>query len=295
MSPLATPPVPGAHSGWNPNSTATGGDGSGRLSVSLVRGRSVATEVHSRNPFRWLVPRGRGKSVWAYASSYGGGLVSGDAVSLQVECGPGSASYVGSQASTKVYQTGRAGGVCQNATVNLGADAFLAWLPEVLQPFDASEYEQRQRFNLASSSGLVVLDWFCSGRMARGERWRFARYATRTEIWNGPLLSMVDALRLEEPDGPALESLQKSNYECFATLVVCGDMLAREADRVASEVARRPLPRHPEVTVSAGAIRGGGVLIRCGGVGVEEVRSALAGFLGFLEERLGENPLLRKN
>ena len=57
MSALATPPVPVAHSGRNPNSTATGGDGSGRLSVSLVRGRSVATEVHSRNPFRWLVPR----------------------------------------------------------------------------------------------------------------------------------------------------------------------------------------------------------------------------------------------
>lgn len=295
VSAVATVPAAGTQFREIPSPTAESADGSGRLSVNLVRGRSVASEVHSRNPFRWLVPRGCGKSVWAFASSYGGGLVSGDAVSLQVECGPGSSSFVGSQASTKVYQSGRAGGVRHNATVNVGAGAFLAWLPDVLQPFGASEYEQRQRFNLTSSSGLVVLDWFCSGRMARGERWRFARYATRTEIWNGALLSMVDALRLEDPDGVAMKSLGNSDYECFATLVVCGGMLAREAERVSSEVARRPLLRQPEVTISAGAVRGGGVLVRCGGVGVEEVRNALGGFLGFLEERLGENPLLRRN
>ena len=51
-----------------------------------------------------------GASAWAYAATYGGGLVGGDSVSMRVEVGAGASALVATQASTKVYRSDR--GAC---------------------------------------------------------------------------------------------------------------------------------------------------------------------------------------
>ena len=271
-----------------------GASGEARLAVDASGGRSVARVYYAREPFRWLVPRARGRSVWAYGSSFGGGFVAGDKIEMEVECGSGASLFVGTQASTKVYRSGRPGGVKQSAKVDVGTGGFLAWVPDVIQPFAGSEYTQRQVFTLEESAGLVVVDWFCAGRSARGERWQFLSYASRTEVWLGGRRLMVDSMRLDGGNAAQMEGLRRGGHECFATLLVCGGMLRSECSEMISEIGGRPAGEQGGVAVSAGRLGNGGALVRCSGVEVEVVRAELWRLLGFIEGRLGENPLLRK-
>ncbi|MEY5026442.1 MAG: urease accessory protein UreD [Verrucomicrobiota bacterium] len=272
-----------------------GASGEARLVVEACGGRSFAREFYAREPFRWLVPRARGRSVWAYGSSFGGGFVSGDRIAMDVECGEGASVFVGTQASTKVYRSGRPGGVSQSARVSVGAGGFLAWVPDVIQPFAGSQYTQRQVFQAEEDAGLVLVDWFCSGRSARGERWQFSSYASRTEVWLGGRRLLVDALRLDGENAAQMEGLRRGGHECFALALVCGAGLEVEAAGMLREIERRPAGEQSGVAVAAGRLNGAGVLVRCSGREVEGVRAELAGFLRFIGSRLGENPLGRKS
>src|SRR5262249_13665154 len=77
--------------------------GRGTIRVSRVNGHSVLTAARSHSPLKLLNPRHGGSSAWTYVATYGGGLVSGDALSLDVEIDAEAAALVATQASTKVY------------------------------------------------------------------------------------------------------------------------------------------------------------------------------------------------
>lgn len=67
----------------------------------------------------------------------------------------------------------------QQATVHIGLQSLLCWLPQPVTPFQRSSYRQEQDFFIqtrkeASSEpfeqwgSLLLLDWFSSGRKSRG-------------------------------------------------------------------------------------------------------------------------------
>src|SRR5204862_7713297 len=74
------------------------------LAVSMVHGLSAATTAWARSPLKLLTPRSRGESVWAYTSSFGGGMVAGDRTRLEVTIDAGARCFLGTQASTKIYR-----------------------------------------------------------------------------------------------------------------------------------------------------------------------------------------------
>ena len=61
--------------------------GAGRLQVDLIDGQSSATVIAAHAQMKLLVPGPRGPAVWAFASSFGGGLVAGDHIALEVTVG----------------------------------------------------------------------------------------------------------------------------------------------------------------------------------------------------------------
>jgi urease accessory protein len=89
------------------------------LEVRSVAGRSAAISAWAVNPLKWLVPRSRGPSVWAYLCSFGGGLVAGDETELRVRLGEEARCYFGTQASTKVYRSPKGRKAVQELTADL--------------------------------------------------------------------------------------------------------------------------------------------------------------------------------
>jgi urease accessory protein len=164
--------------------------GNAELTVESVAGQSAVTSAFASTPLKLLTPRSRGQSVWAYTSSFGGGFVAGDETRLELRIGKGARCFLGTQASTKIYRNPRAlaCGHVTHATVE--ENALLVFAPDPVQPFADSSYTQRQSFELGAGAGLVLVDWFTSGRAARGERWAFNRFQSRNEVWSAPLLPL---------------------------------------------------------------------------------------------------------
>lgn len=263
------------------------------LEVQLVFGESTITSVSASSPLKLLTPCARGKSVWAYASNFGGGLVAGDETRLDARIGTGARCFVGTQASTKVYRNpGRL--PCSHTThAELESGAVLVFAPDPVQAFAGSSYRQQQEFHLASGAGLVLLDWFTSGRAARGERWAFDHFQSRNDVFIEGRRVFVDSIRLNPEDGAPESPHRTGRFNCFALLLLMGASFREAAAAFASEISSRPIERGASFICSASPAREGTVL-RLAGEDVETVGREIKRHLTFLAELLGDNPWSRK-
>jgi ABC-type branched-subunit amino acid transport system ATPase component len=156
-----------------------------------------------------------------------------------------------------------------------------------------STYYQRQEFYLQPGAGLVLLDWFCSGRSARRERWAFTRLQSRNEVFHGQERLLTDSLLLDQAHGPLDGANRMGRFNCLALLVMIGPMVADAAARMLAEVEALPVTRRAELIISASPIRQGAVL-RIAGESGEEVGREIRGRLAFVSELLGDDPWARK-
>lgn len=264
-----------------------------RLEVNMVAGRSAATAVRASNPMKLLVPQPRGASVWACLGSFGGGFVAGDETSLDVHLGAGSRCFLTTQASTKIYRNPRLRSCGHSMRAVLEEDSLLVLAPDPIQSFAGSTYVQRQEFCLQPGAGLVLLDWFCSGRAARRERWAFTRLQSRNEVFLGQERLLLDSLLLDQTHGPLEGPSRMGRFNCLALLVVTGPMVAKAAARMLAEVATRPVTRRAELILGASPIRDGAV-VRIAGESGEAVHHEVRRRLAFVGELLGDDPWARK-
>ena len=162
--------------------------GLAQLVASCDRGITRLTRVAHRAPARLLPLRGALANIAGSAvcvlGSYGGGLLGGDTVDLDVKAEPGATLVLGTQASTKVFRTKSAHDFTPSsqkldATIHPGA--LLCYVPDPLVPFADSAYEGIQKYDLHKGGSVVAVDWVGSGRAICGERWAFRSYSSRTE------------------------------------------------------------------------------------------------------------------
>lgn len=263
--------------------------GQARLEVEMVSGQSAVTSVSASSPMKVLTPVARGRSVWAFTSSFGGGLVAGDETQLEIKVGTGARCFLGTQSSTKIYRN-PAARPCSHATsAVLAADSLLVFAPEPVQAFAESHYTQRQEFHLNDRASLVLLDWFTAGRAARGERWAFAHFNSRNDILINGQRVLVDPILLRSTG--LLKRMGR--FDCLATLLLIGAPLQAAARTLAQALAGLPVAKRAAQVCSVSPLRDG-VLLRVAGIEVENVRRELQHHLGFVNEWLGDNPFARK-
>jgi urease accessory protein len=260
--------------------------GHGQLVVENVQGQSAATVVEGRSPLKLLVPRPRGQSVWAYLSNFGGGLLPGDTIDVSLDVAASARCFLGTQSSTKIFRGGDKGVVTNRLRARVGAGGLLVYAPDVAQGFAQSRFAQEQRFELCdATSALVFLDWYSSGRQARGERWAFSEYSSRTEITVAEKRIYFDSVCLEADS--LAERMGRVN--CVASLAVIG----LNTESLLAEVAAAPISKRMDLLVVGSPIRGG-ALLRFAGVSVEIVARAIFSRLKFISDLLGDNPFERK-
>ncbi|KAI4231916.1 MAG: hypothetical protein LQ352_008376 [Teloschistes flavicans] len=121
--------------------------------------------------------------------TYGGGLVSGDHISLSLSLAPSTRLTIATQGSTKIFRPATPSSAAltrQDLTAKIAANAALCLMPDPCQPFAESRYAQKQIFEIDMSGSLCMLDWVSEGRGARGEKWAFESWRGRNEIWDVP-------------------------------------------------------------------------------------------------------------
>jgi urease accessory protein len=269
------------------------GAGSAGLSVKLVGGQSAATDVWCSSPIKLLTPRPRGPSVWAYLSSFGGGMVAGDQTNLSVRVGAGARCYLTTQASTKIYRNPARRPCSHQMRSDLEDKSLLVLVPDPVQSFADSSYLQSQQFHLHAGAGLVLVDWFSSGRAARGERWIFHRLRSRNDVFIDGRQCLGDSTLLDRAHGPLAGAHRLGRFNCVAMISIIGGYLRDEAQSALARIGAQPVARNSRLVFSGSAITEG-ALVRVAGEEPEEVANLVYDTLGFVAQYLQDDPWIRK-
>lgn len=243
--------------------------GAGRLQVDLVDGQSSATVIAAHAPMKLLVPSPRGPAVWAFASSFGGGLVAGDHIALDLSVGDGASAAIGTQSSTKVYRDAVDAWAEQSLNACLGRGASLALLPDPVTPFAGSRYRQRFDIGLAETASLLLIDSCTSGRAARDERWAFAAYDSRIRLTRGETPLLIDATRLADGGSRAVVE-RMGRFQSLSTVLLVGPRFADHAARLLAWCAAQPIERDAPLLITASPLADG-VLLRCAATAYEPI------------------------
>lgn len=266
--------------------------GTGRLRIVRSGARSVVTRAFASSPLRLLTPRNHGDAAWVFTSTFGGGLVDGDALELSIDVGPGAKTLLATQAATKVYRSlGDFGGTSLDLSAAIGDDALLVVAPDPVVCFAGARYRQHQSFDLYGSAGLVYVDWLTSGRRASGERWQFARYASRMTVRRDGRLGVLDALTLGPDEGDL--PVRMGRFDTVCVVAIAGRSLASYAAQLVSDVSALPVARRADMVIGASSVSEG-CLVKIAATSVEAVGRAVRQYLTFVPTLLGDDPWARK-
>lgn len=255
------------------------------LAVELVDGLSSATGWRSSSGLKLMLPRPRGPAVWACAGTYGGGLVAGDRIGLDLQVGAGAALCLGTQSTTKVFRSTGPEAV-QELRGAVASGGLLAILPEPLAPFAGSRYRQRTVLRVATGGSLAWLDTVSAGRIACDERWQMAGYDARTDLEIDGRLVLRDTLRLGADAATRL-----GRHIAVTTLLLVGPRAA-EAAQAARSLAELHTPGEDGVLTSASPLADG-VLLRIAALDLEILAGKVRTILSALSEPLDGTPWLR--
>ncbi|KAM7201457.1 UreD urease accessory domain containing protein [Rhypophila sp. PSN 637] len=217
-----------------PKSSSAAGEG--RIVAKLLPdGNSGLETIVYQYPLKLITPSrpSEVRSVLVFLLSYGGGLVGGDNVNLSIEVNANAKLSIVTQGHTKIFKSATPDIVTrQTLRVHIAPGAGLCLLPDPVQPFEGSVYEQTQIFKLAGDASLCLLDWVTQGRTARGEDWSFVRWVGRNEVWSCGDGSATSTDRLLVRDSVILDGNQTSSHlktlrESMQSMGVIGTLLLR--------------------------------------------------------------------
>ena len=199
------------------------GHGFGSVAARFEGGRTVLSTVHATSPLRFVRPTFPGtRSATVCLLTFGGGLVDGDAIEVDLRVEAGATLVVFTQATTKAFRGS------SRQTIRAEVYGTLVLLPDPVACFAGSRYRQRVDITLHGEGSAVTLDGFTSGRAAFGERWAFDGLDLATTVRavrdGGAKVLVRDALRLDRDDGSIAARLDR--FEAFATVLALGPRVA---------------------------------------------------------------------
>ena len=117
--------------------------GSGVLEFRRAGSKTVLASAFAASPLRFLTPRNHGDAAWVYTTTFGGGMVNGDRVGIDVGAGQGTTALLSTQSSTKIYRSPR--GCTSRLAIRAAEGAAVAVVPDPVVCFAGARYAQTRR------------------------------------------------------------------------------------------------------------------------------------------------------
>ncbi|KAI0001901.1 UreD urease accessory protein-domain-containing protein [Russula vinacea] len=197
----------------------------------------------------------------------------------------------------------------QRLDVSIATGGALFLLPDPVTCFRDAAYHQVQTFRLAHGASAALLDWYTSGRRARGEEWVFAEYYSANEVFVGGVRTARDVVLLNGAPAPsdgagagadgqlllprrtALADRMRP-YACYATVLLYGPLVqgvVRELEERMEKISVFRVGEPLDVLWSMSGVHGdaGGRVVRVAGRETEEVKMWLCNALRGLVDVIG--------
>jgi urease accessory protein len=265
-----------------------------------VDSRTVLARAFAASPLRALTPRNHGDGAWVYLTTFGGGMVDGDRIDVDLLAGPGSTALLGTQSATKVYRSRACacagpcacGGCSFVLRARVEPGAALAVVPDPVVCFAGARYAQRIDVSLAAGASVLLLDGYSCGRAARGERWRFERFDARSTIERCGARVLVDATRLDAAHGDITARMDP--FDVVLSLVVVGPRFAPVRDAMLTGERTTDGGGSGDAITAASPVGDDGAIVRVAASRFERASRALRGCFDALARILGDDPFARK-
>jgi urease accessory protein len=182
-------------------------------------------------------------SVYQPLLNPSGGLVGGDRLSIDAQLGADTHVIVSTPSANRVYRSLSDTSV-QLVDLTVGAGAILEWVPDLTIPFAGARYRQAIHVRLAPGATLLLWDALACGRIARGERWAFARLENEIRITMADGRSLVERYDLDGSRGPYRTGPARS-WDYVASLYLVGDSVDVESRKTLEEELALILDEQP--------------------------------------------------
>lgn len=198
----------------------------GVLDLRLAPVAGVTRIVHQfqRMPlylyFPMYIDPGRLDMAFLYLMQGGGGLLQGDRYRLDLDCAPGAAAHITTQAATKIYRM-RHNFATQLVQLTAGAGAYVEYLPDPVIPFRDARFYQRISLTADPTASVFLGEILLPGRVASGEAHAYTLYYTDVEVSapDGTLL-FADRTALAPAVQPVRSPGRLGPYDVLATLYI---------------------------------------------------------------------------
>jgi urease accessory protein len=255
-----------------------------------VGARTVVRQALASSPLRLLTPRNHGEGAWVFTSTFGGGLVDGDRISLDIDLAAGARAWVGSQGANRVYRSPR--GCKSELKARVAEGALLVVAPDPTACFADASYEQRTALDLEAGASVALLDTLTAGRSARGERWAFKRCLSSLSLRVGGSALLDEAWLLDPAQGAIAERLGR--FDALATVLLAGPLFAEARAKAKAQIDAAPPRRGARVIEAASPLGADALLIRIAAASVEEATRASRAHLAAVPALLGDDPWARR-
>ncbi len=148
------------------------------LETTCVRGRSKLTQMINIPPAKFIAPESHAPGALCFISNYGGGMLGGDTVAVNIKVGENSGLVLLPQANSRAYtdKDGKTARQHMYITVHSGGKFIYNADPLVLHA--ESKYQQNTEVTLHKNAGAILVDWFSIGRSENGEAFLFSEYCS---------------------------------------------------------------------------------------------------------------------
>ncbi len=181
------------------------------LEFELKRGQTVLTRDLQKAPLMvirpFTLPCG---TLMAFIVNPTGGVLGGDRAEIRVSLGPGARVLLLTQSATRIQPaptrlSGPGLDAVQDIVFTVAAGGRLEYYPERTIPFAGSHFAQTLRAELETDAEFGLTETLAAGRVAMGERLKFGRYRSQTEVWQAGRRVSLDRVDLR-PAEQHLES-----------------------------------------------------------------------------------------
>jgi urease accessory protein len=219
--------------------------GSITLSVKSVGGKTRRADVHEAGSLRVRCPGAPAAELEAVLINTAGGIAGGDRFDMDVAAEQGAHLVVTTAAAEKVYRTlGPDSEI--SVTLDVAADATLAWLPQETILFDRARLSRTIDVTLAADARLFLAEAIVFGRSGMGEAVTEGSLSDRWRVRRGGKLIYAESVRLDRAIATRLAepAVAKGGIAVATVLIVPGD------DAVVEKIRTRDSEFVGEVGVS---------------------------------------------
>lgn len=194
-----------------------------KVSIKNINGISSITTLLNEKPLKILTPKTHTNTSHIVSSNYGGGMVQGDEVSLEIKCGENTQTLFSTQANSRVYKSDDNRVCTLSQDTNIENNSLLIQLNDPLVLQKGSSLNQNTIFNLSKTARLIYCDWVSSGRVHIGEKFEFDTFFSNTEIYIDNVPVVIDRFKINTQEGNCTSPAEFGHHTSYINLFIIGD------------------------------------------------------------------------